>query len=412
MTRPLVVALAAALLAACASLTPQSTAPAGPPVATILISIDGFRASAMQHGHTPTLDSLARNGVRAEYMRPSYPSLTFPNHYTLVTGLRPDHHGIVHNTMDDAQLGHFNIDDEAAVGNAAWWGSEPIWSTVEKSGQHAATMFWPGSAAPTGGVRPSEWRTFDEKFSGNDRVDTVLGWLDRPEPARPKLVTLYFEDVDHAEHDHGPGSPEAVAAESKVDGYLARLRAGLVARGFADRVNIVVVSDHGMAPVQAGHAVAIEDMASPDIAANITTGQSVGFRPLAGHEAEANAKLVGRHDHYECWTRENIPARWHYGSNPRVPPIVCQMDEGWDAVTRAKLATRPTGLRGSHGFDPALPSMRALFVADGPSFRDGVVLRPIDNVDVYPMLARVLGVTPMPNDGDPAALSGALRPGQ
>ncbi|MGY4515443.1 alkaline phosphatase family protein [Lysobacter sp. HA18] len=409
MIRPLVVALAAASLAACASLAPQSAAPATPPVATILISIDGFRADAIQHGHTPTLDVLARDGVRAEYMRPSYPSLTFPNHYTLVTGLRPDHHGIVHNTMDDPQLGHFNMDDVVATGTAAWWGSEPIWATVEKSGQHAATMFWPGSAAPTGGVRPSEWRLFDEKFSGTDRVDTVLGWLDRPEPARPKLVTLYFEDVDHAEHDHGPASPEAFAAETKVDGYLARLRAGLAARGLTDRVNIVVVSDHGMAPVPQGQVVVIEDMASPEIAANITTGQSVGFRPVAGHEAEATAKLVGRHDHYECWTRETMPARWHYGTNVRVPPIVCQMDEGWDAVARAKLATRAGGMRGSHGYDPALPSMRAVFVADGPSFRNGVVLPAIDNVDVYPMLARVLGVTPMPNDGNPSALTGALR---
>ncbi|WP_246022774.1 ectonucleotide pyrophosphatase/phosphodiesterase [Cognatilysobacter terrigena] len=410
MLRPLVLALAAATLAACASTSPHSTAPATPAASTILISIDGFRANALQRGHTPNLDSLARHGVRAEYMRPSYPSLTFPNHYTLVTGLRPDHHGIVHNTMDDPQLGHFNMDDDVATATAAWWGSEPIWSTVEKSGQRAATMFWPGSAAPIGGVRPTEWRPFDDKFPGASRVDAVLGWLDRPEGVRPKLITLYFEDVDHEEHDHGPGSAEDLAAETRVDGYIGRLRAGLASRGLADRVNIVVVSDHGMAPVAEGHTVTIEDMASPDIAANITTGQSVGFRPLPGHEAEATAKLVGRHDHYECWTKETLPARWQYGTSPRVPPIVCQMDEGWDAVARAKLATRSKGPRGSHGFDPALPSMRALFVADGPSFRDGVVLPPIDNVDVYPMLARVLGVTPMPNDGNPEALAGALRP--
>ncbi|WP_240318502.1 ectonucleotide pyrophosphatase/phosphodiesterase [Lysobacter sp. TY2-98] len=410
MIRPLVIALAAATLAACASTSAPITAPATAPVATILISLDGFRPAALQRGHTPNLDSLARHGVRAEYMRPSYPSLTFPNHYTLVTGLRPDHHGIVHNTMDDPQLGHFNMDDDVATGTAAWWGSEPIWATVEKAGQHAATMFWPGSAAPIGGVRPSEWRPFDDKFPGESRVDTVLGWLDRPEATRPKLVTLYFEHVDHEEHEHGPGSPEDITAEERVDGYIGRLRAGLASRGLADRVNVVVVSDHGMAPVAPRHTVTIEAMASPDIATNITTGQSVGFRPLPGREAEANAKLIGRHDHYECWTRETIPARWHYGSNVRVPPIVCQMDEGWDAVARAKLATRSKGPRGSHGFDPALPSMRALFVADGPSFRDGVVLPPIENVDVYPMLARVLGVTPMPNDGDPAALAGALRP--
>ena len=378
-------------------------------MATVLVSIDGFRAGDLERGHTPNLDAMARSGVRAAYMRPSYPSLTFPNHYTLVTGLRPDHHGIVHNTMDDPELGRFTIDDDAAVGNAAWWGSEPIWSTVEKSGMHAATMFWPGSAAPTGGVRPSEWRPYDEHFTGPQRVQTVLGWLDRPEATRPRLITLYFEDVDHAEHDYGPGTPEAMAAVATVDGYLGALRRGLAARGLDGRVNIVVVSDHGMAPVAPGNAVVVEDMVPADVAVNITTGQSVGFRPQPGREAEARRLLLGRHDHYECWTKDALPARWHYGGNRRVPPIVCQMDEGWDAATRARIAKRPARTLGSHGFDPDLPSMRALFVADGPSFRDGAVLPPIDNVDVYPMLAKILGVPPMPNDGDPAALKDALR---
>ena len=408
MIRTLAACTLALALAACASVAPEPA----PPVATILVSLDGFRADDISRGHTPNLEALAREGVRGEGMRPSYPSLTFPNHYTLVTGLRPDRHGLVHNTMDDAGLGRFTMDDERAAGDARWWGTggEPIWSTAEKAGIRTATMFWPGSAAPTGGVHPSDWRPFDESFAGTARVDTVLGWLDRPEATRPRLITLYFEDVDHAEHDEGPDSPAAARARETVDGYLGRLRRGLAARGLADRVNLVVVSDHGMATVAPGHTVAIEDMAPADVATNITTGQSVGFRPLPGHEAEAAQRLVGRHDHYECWTRATMPARWHYGANPRVPPIVCQMDEGWDAVKRSKAASRPDHARGSHGYDPALPSMRALFVADGPSFRDGIVLPVFDNVSLYPMLARILGVTPQPNDGDAAVADRALRP--
>lgn len=407
MIRPFAACALALSLAACATVAP---APA-PPVATILVSIDGFRAGDLGRGQTPNLDALARDGVRAEGMRPSYPSLTFPNHYTLVTGQRPDRHGLVHNTIDDAALGRFTMDDRRAEGDARWWsaGGEPIWATAEKAGVRAATMFWPGSAAPVGGVRPSEWRPYDAGFDGTRRVDTVLGWLDRPAATRPRLITLYFEDVDHAEHDRGPDSPEADAARATVDGYLGRLRDGLAARGLAGRVNLVVVSDHGMATVPPGQLVAVEDMAPPDLARNVTTGQSVGFRPVPGREADAMRRLVGRHDHYECWTRETLPPRWHYGRNPRVPPIVCQMDEGWDAVRRAKLATRKPGTRGSHGYDPDLPSMRALFVADGPSFRDGVVLPVFDNVSVYPMLARILGIAPQPNDGDPAVADRALR---
>ncbi|HEY4582909.1 MAG TPA: ectonucleotide pyrophosphatase/phosphodiesterase [Lysobacter sp.] len=407
MIRTLVAAVFAIALAACAT----ARTPADPPaIAVVLVSIDGFRPADLGRGLTPHLDALARDGVRAEYMRPSYPSLTFPNHYTLVTGLRPDRHGIVHNTMEDEDLGDFALKLAPAVDDARWWGGEPIWATAEKAGIRSATMFWPGSSAEIGGVRPAEWRPYDGSYPGDARVDTVLGWLDRPAASRPRLVTLYFEDVDHAEHDHGPGSREAEAAISTVDRYIGRLREGLAARGPGGHVDIVVVSDHGMAPVPPSQVIAVEDIAPPEVAANVTAGQSVGFRPEPGREDEARRRLLGRHAHYECRTRESLPAHWHYGRHPRVPPIVCQMDEGWDAVKRAWLPARRAGhTRGSHGYDPALPSMRALFVADGPSFRDGAVVPAFDNVDVYPLLARLLGVTAQPNDGDPATGATMLR---
>lgn len=401
----LVLLLAALLAAACA---PTREAP--PPASVVLISLDGFRPAELGHGHTPNLDAIAAGGVRAEAMRPAYPTLTFPNHYTLVTGLRPDRHGIVHNTMRDPALGGFRISDPKAVTDARWWGGEPLWATAEKAGIPTATMFWPGSEAPIGGVRPGEWSVFDETVPGEARVDTVLGWLGRAPAKRPRFVTLYFEHLDEAAHDHGPDSPEARAAAAHLDRLVGRLREGLAARGLADRVDLVIVSDHGMAPVAPHQHVAIEDMAADAIAENITTGQSVGFRPRPGREVEARARLLGRHPHYECWTRETLPARWGYGTHPRVPPIVCQMDEGWDAIRRDRIARRLAGgMRGSHGYDPMLPSMAALFIADGPSFRDGVVLPAFDNVDVYPMLARLVGVAPLPGDGDPRTLEPALR---
>jgi predicted AlkP superfamily pyrophosphatase or phosphodiesterase len=400
------VLLAALLLAGACTPTREQR----PSTSVLLVSLDGFRPGELGQGLTPNLDSIARDGVRADYMRPSYPSLTFPNHYTLVTGLRADRHGVVHNSMHDAALGGFRISDPDAVGNAGWWGGEPLWSTAEKAGIRTATMFWPGSEAPVGGVMPTDWRPYDKALAADARVDTVLGWLGRDEATRPRFVTLYFEDLDEASHDHGPESPEARGAVRRLDGLVGRLRAGLAARGLGDRVDIVIVSDHGMAEVPPRQHVVIEDMVPPEVAANVTAGQSVGFSPRPGREAEAHARLLGRHDHYECWTRESLPARWQYGSHPRVPPIVCQMDEGWDAILRPQVARRLAGgMRGSHGFDPALPSMRALFIADGPSFRDGLRLPAIDNVDVYPLLARLTGVTPLPHDGDARALEPALR---
>jgi predicted AlkP superfamily pyrophosphatase or phosphodiesterase len=403
--RIVVACLIALAASACASIAPPA-----PPVALVLVSLDGFRPADLGQGRTPNLDALARDGVRAEGMRPSYPSLTFPNHYTLVTGLRPDHHGVIHNTIEDAALGRFEISDEKAVSDARWWGGEPIWATAEKAGVRSATMFWPGSAAPIGEVRPSEWRPYDESFSGDARVDTVLSWLARPAAARPRLVTLYFEDVDEAEHDAGPGSPAAEAAVAKVDGYIGRLRRGLTAQGLDGRVDLVIVSDHGMAPVEWNHVLPIDTVVPPDVARAVTMGQSVDATPLPGREAAAKQRMLGRHDHYECWTRETLPARWHYGTHPRVAPIVCQMDEGWNAERPSKIARRVQGrTTGSHGFDPALPSMRATFIANGPSFRHGVVLPVFDNVDVYPLLARLIGITPQPNDGNAATLDAALR---
>lgn len=405
MLRQAISLLLAFTLAACSTL-----APAPSPRTVVLVSLDGFRPGDLGRGMTPALDAMARDGVVAAAMRPSYPALTFPNHYTLVTGLRPDRHGIVHNTIEDPALGTFRISDAAAVGEARWWGGEPLWATAEKAGLRTATMFWPGSEAAIGGVRPADWHAYDKTFGAARRVDTVLDWLSRPAIARPRFVTLYFENLDEAAHDAGPDSAEAQAAVRMLDGQIARLRTGIASLGLADSVDLVIVSDHGMAPVAPTNVVAVEDMVPTALASYVTTGQSVGVRPHAGREADAARALVGRHAHYECWTRDALPARWHFGRHPRVPPIVCQMDEGWDANTGKRVQDSPRRhVRGSHGYDPALPSMAAVFVADGPSFRDGARLPVFDNVDVYPLLARLLGVRPQPNDGDPATLLPALR---
>lgn len=376
----------------------------------LLISIDGFRADYLDWGITPNLARIATQGVRAQWMNPSYPSLTFPNHYTLVTGLRPDHHGIVHNSMWDDGLGSFRLSDRAAVGTPQWWGGEPIWVGADKAGMTTATMYWPGSEAPIQGRRPQRWQPFDKDVSADARVDQILAWLQEPVSTRPQLATLYFDQLDIAGHDHGPDSPQVRQTIVELDAAVGRLLDRLDARGQLDRINLIIVSDHGMASVDPGHVIAVEDMIEPDDATVVSVGQSIGVAPNPGRKAFVERRLLGTHARYDCWRKDELPARWHYGSNPRVPPIVCQMHEGWDALPREKVAQRPPGItRGSHGFDPALPSMRAIFLARGPSFRRGAVLPAFDNVDVYSLLARLLDVTPAPNDGDPATLLPALR---
>ncbi|MDY1034826.1 ectonucleotide pyrophosphatase/phosphodiesterase [Stenotrophomonas sp. CFBP8980] len=416
--RPFAWMLAAILpLAGCNSAPPHSTVPSTPPAVVqekpahklLLVSIDGLRADALDRGITPNLQRIIDGGVRAKWMTPSYPSLTFPNHYTLVTGLRPDHHGIIHNSMDVAELGPFKLSDAATVTKVEWWGGEPIWVSAEQAGVRTATWSWPGSEAEIKGIRPSQWRRYDESIALEARADSVLGWLRRTDVDAPRLATLYLETVDKAGHRHGPESAEYIAAVKQADAVVGLLLDGLQQHGLSADTNVVVVSDHGMAPVAPGQVVATEDMADPRLARNISTGQSIGFEPVEGQQAAAEAALLGRHAHYQCWKKQDLPARWHYGSNPRIPSIICQMDEGWDALSRERIARRSHEDRGSHGYDNALPSMRAVFIARGPSFKQGKVIAPFDNVDVYPLLARLLQVPAAANDGDAERLLDALR---
>lgn len=410
--------LAAVLpLAACTTAPPHSTVPTTPPAVAqekpahklLLVSIDGLRADALDRGITPNLQRIIDGGVRAKWMTPSYPSLTFPNHYTLVTGLRPDHHGIIHNSMDVAELGRFKLSEAETVTRVEWWGGEPIWVSAEQAGVRTATWSWPGSEAEIKGIRPSQWRRYDESIAPEARADSVLGWLRQTDAAAPRLATLYLETVDKAGHRHGPDSMQYTAAVKQADAVVGRLLDGLQQHGLSADTNVVVVSDHGMAAVAPGHVVATEDMVDPRLARNISTGQSIGFEPVEGQQAAAERALLGRHAHYQCWKKQDLPARWHYGSNPRIPSIICQMDEGWDALSRQSIARRSYQDRGSHGYDNALPSMRAVFIARGPSFKQGKVIAPFDNVDVYPLLARLLQVPAAANDGDADRLLDALR---
>lgn len=381
----------------------------------LLISIDGYRYDYLRRGLSPTLAALAKHGVRANGMQPSFPSLTFPNHYTLVTGLRPDHHGIVHNTMDDPALGHFTMKDRAAVSDGRWWAeATPLWETADRAGLKTATMFWPGSEADIHGMHPDHWRPYDGRVTADQRVDQVLTWLDLPAAQRPSFLTLYFDAVDHAGHDHGPDSPQVNQALRDTDEALGRLVAGLRQRGLLDRINLIVLADHGMAEVPVGHTVVLDDLLPLDRVDRVTSGVLAGFNPRPGHEAEfpaIEARMEQPQPHMQCWDKTRVPARLDYGHNPRVPQLLCLADVGWTIATRHFLARHPSDhMRGEHGYDNADPRMQALFVAHGPAFERGMRHAVFPNVDVYPLMAHLLGITPAANDGDYDAVKDMLVP--
>lgn len=381
---------------------------AGGPV-TILIGVDGFRADYLNAQDAPNLMAIADRGVRSQGMRPSYPTLTFPNHYTLVTGLRPDHHGVVDNVMEDPERPGqtFTMSAKAISGDPFWWdGGEPLWVTAEKAGVRTATMFWPGSDLPIRGVRPTAWRLYDKSVLAPARVDQVLDWLAGPQP--PAFITLYFDDVDTEGHNFGPDSAERRAATRRVDAEIGRLDVALRERGIP--ANLVIVADHGMAPISRARMIYLDDLVSPEAVRVVTVGAGAQLYPLPGQEKTVRAGLLGRHLHMTCWRKGRLPKRFHFGTHPRIPAIVCLADTGWMISTRARDARWPMKNLGAHGFDPADPTMAALFVAAGPAFRAGVVLPAFDNVDVYPLLARLIGVKAHRGDGGLRILRPGLKP--
>ncbi|MEH3158066.1 MAG: ectonucleotide pyrophosphatase/phosphodiesterase [Sphingomonas taxi] len=364
---------------------------------TILVSIDGFRPDYLDRGVTPNLNALAAGGVSAS-MRPSFPSKTFPNHWTLVTGLVPDHHGIVANTMQDAARPGETF--TMATDDPFWWNTaEPVWVTAEKAGIRTATMFWPGAnvawggihkdgdKAITGGARPEDWQQFNQAVTGGQRVDAVIDWLRRPATTRPRFVTLYFDTVDSAGHDVGPDAPETTAAVAAVDTQIGRLVAGLAT--LRQPANLVIVADHGMAATSTDRVIALDRVAAPADYRIVETGPYASLAAVPGHERALEAALLRHHDHMTCWRKAEIPARFRYGTNPRIPPYLCLAETGWEVKPTAPTKPRRAG---NHGFDNAAPEMAALFVANGPAFAAGRRLPPFDNTAVAPLLRDLIGL--------------------
>ncbi len=403
--------VACALLAGCAAsqatLTPATaeTARETREPVTILISIDGFRPDYLERGITPNLSALAASGVYAD-MRPSFPTKTFPNHWTLVTGKTPDNHGIVGNSMEDiARPGErFTMSNK----DPFWWDiAEPIWTTAEKQGVRTATMFWPGSEVELDGTRPSDWWPFSQELSNDRRVIAVIDWMRRPAATRPKLVTLYFDTVDTAGHFYGPAPSEKLhAAIRAIDQNIGSLTRQLDALG--QPANLVITSDHGMAETSPERVIYLDKTLPRDQYRLVVDGNYAGIEPLADDMATINAAFLKPHDNMECWAREDIPARLKYGKNSRVPSIICLPTTGW--VVYQDKPEWMTGIGGGHGYDHLHPDMIAFFLASGPDIVGRGKIETFDNVDIYSLVAHLTDVKPNASDGNLSPFEQVLRP--
>lgn len=398
--KPVVILFLIALAPACAGAPP---APASPPVPAdkagtaphlVVVSFDGMRYDFTDRVPTPGFDRVAAAGVRATGLIPSYPSKTFPNHYTLATGLYPSNHGIVDNAFYDPSLdATYSLGDTLTVRDGRWYGGEPIWVTAERQGVRAASFFWVGSEAEIGGLRPSYFKYYDHDFPYAARVDTVLHWLSLPDTLRPRLVMLYFSEPDHAAHVGGPSSPRVDSVVIAMDALLGRLLDGIEDLAIAEHVNVVVLSDHGMGPAPAEQVVHLEDVVDLDgVRVVHNTTQTLLY--FDGDEARlwsVYEALQERLEHATVHLKEEVPARWHYDHGRRIGDLVVAAEPGW--------VIRPRGGRewsggGVHGWDPSWRPMHGMFMAAGPGIRPGGEIAAFDNIHVYPFLARLLGVEP------------------
>jgi alkaline phosphatase D len=373
----------------------------------LLVSFDGFRWDYNQIYKTPNLNKLAHDGVKADRMIPSFPTVTFPNHYTIATGLYPDHHGLINNSFPASDLGLFyRMGDRVAVENPAFYGGEPIWVTAEKQGVKAASFFWVGSEAPVGGIHPSYWKKYDDNVTFGERIDTVIKWLGYPKEKRPELVTLYFDEPDHSGHSFGPVSPQTGKAVQRVDSIMGVLRAKIATLPDAKRINLILVSDHGMEAVSAEKYINIKSIVPERMISSVSGGNPVYLINSKDGKKDSILYLLNKTKGLKAWDKTQVPSRLHFGTNPRIPEIVVLADSSWS------IGTRPDGstLRGgAHGYDNSNSDMFAIFYAAGPSFRKNYRFKELNNIDVYNLVCKILKINPAKNDGDPEHIEGMLR---
>ncbi|MBC8216346.1 MAG: alkaline phosphatase family protein [Candidatus Marinimicrobia bacterium] len=360
----------------------------------LLISFDGFRADYLDWYDTPNFDRLAEHGVKAKGMQPVFVSKTFPNHYSIATGMYADHHGLIANTFYDAKFdATYKISDRTAVEDARWYGGEPIWCTAEKQGVKTASCFWVGSESKAGGCQPSVWKRYDHDFPFEARVDSVMAWFNKPEESRPNLVLLYFHEPDNTGHRYGPNSKETEEMVEKMDKLLGEILDKSKSLEIYSRLNIIALSDHGMAEISPERTIRLSDHINMEGVIQEGSGP-IAF--LYGVDSTRLGKLacdLKNVPRLKVHLKANIPNRLHYKHNDRIKDLLLIADEGWSIIDEER--DNPKFLMGGdHGYDNSLWSMHAIFVADGPAFKNGYQIGTFKNINVYPLISEILGITP------------------
>ena len=382
----------------------------GPTV--ILISLDGFRWDYLSKTDTPNLDILVENGVISESLIPVFPSKTFPNHLSIVTGCYPENHGILSNNMYDQEWDaeYYIGENSDPVKDGRWYDAEPIWVTAEKQGKLTGTYFWPGSEAEINGTRPSYYGVYDGDISREDRVQKILEWIDLPKQSRPVFMTLYFSDVDSWGHNIGPDAIGMNSIIEEIDESIGLLVSGLNKREILDNINIIITSDHGMAGLSRDRVIFLDDYI------NINDVRMVDWSPVAMILPEDDSivstysALYDAHPQMSVFKKEDVPARLHFNNHRRIPPIICIAADGWSISDRDYFDENPYSFTGgTHGYEPINKSMHGIFIASGPGLKGGLTIDSFSSIHIYEVIAHILDIDTPENDASFDSISVMLK---
>ncbi len=363
----------------------------------VMLSLDGFRWDYAEMTNTPNLDYLAQNGVKADYLQPCFPSKTFPNHYSIATGLYPDNHGLVNNSFYDWKMDKwYSISNRNAVGNPDFYDGEPIWVTAEKQGLKSASYFWVGSEAPIKGMHPTYWKTYDHDVAYSSRIDSVVYWLNKPIQQRPRLVTFYVSEPDGIGHRFGPESQEVVDKVKQLDAYVGECLTKLKSCSVADSINFIIVSDHGMGATHPDRVVALDKYLNLDWCDIIVGSNPVyNISPKQDYIEEVYDALKSV-PHVQVFKNDEFPEKYNYGGHYRTLTYTVVADKEWSVIKSGGF----TYAGGAHGYLNDNEDMYGIFYAMGPSFKKGLQYKGFENIEIYNLLCDILKIEPSSNDGE------------
>ena len=365
----------------------------------ILISFDGFRWDYPQRGLTPNLKKMDTNGVSALSLQPVFPSKTFPNHYSIITGLYPINHGIIHNDFLDPYSGkRYKVGNNEPVRNPKWYQGEAFWETAERQGILTASYFWPGSELILDYRRPSCFEYYEHNRPYEKRIEGIINWLQLPVDKRPHFITLYFDATDTYGHQKGPDSPEINKAIQRLDNILGLLFHRLNDIGFYEKTNIIVVSDHGMAAVDSQRIINIGRLLKGIKYKSQGDGPVMMIDCAENLIADIHQKLSENENHYQCYLKNEVPEYFHFSQHPFISPIIIVAEPGWSLIDSglSKLAYQ-FRTKGNHGYDNFHLDMHGIFYAMGPVFKNGYHTGTLQNIDIYPLLCKIFNIFPRQN---------------